>query len=64
MGWNVVTAAGYLRVLVKCGLLSCTVEGGLGENVKKIYRLTPKGLKVLEHVREIQKLCNGRLGNK
>jgi predicted transcriptional regulator len=64
MGWNIVTAAGYLRLLVKHGLLSCKVEGGLGENVKKVYRLTPKGTKVLEHLREIQKLLNGRLGNK
>jgi predicted transcriptional regulator len=65
MGWNIVTAAGYLRLLVKHDLLSCTVEGGLGENVKKVYRLTSKGSKVLEHLREIQKLLeSGRLGNK
>ena len=65
MDWNTVTASTSFRLLVKSGLVSCTVEGGLGENVKKVYRLTPKGSKVLEHLREIQKLLNnGRLGNK
>jgi len=64
MGWNAMTATTSLKLLVKEGLLTCTVEGGLGENVKKIYRMTPKGSKVLEHLREIQKLLDGRLGNK
>lgn len=64
MGWNAMTATTSLKLLVSNGILSCTVEGGLGENVKKVYRLTPKGLKILEHLREIQKLLNGRLGNK
>ena len=65
MGWNAMTTSTSLKLLVKQGLLTCTVEGGLGEKVKKVYRLTPKGIKVLEHLREVQKLLNdGRLGNK
>lgn len=64
MGWNTMTATTTFRFLVNNGLAICTVEGGLGERTRKVYRLTPKGHKVLEHVREIQKLLNGRLGNK
>lgn len=64
MGWNAMTITTSFRLLLKYDLVTCTVRGGFGENVKKIYRLTPKGSKVLEHLREIQKLLNGRLGNK
>lgn len=64
MGWNAMTTTTSLKLLVKQGLLTCTVEGGLGEHVKKIYKLTEKGTEILEHLREIQKLLNGRLGNK
>lgn len=63
-GWNSMTATRLFKVLVKNGVLSCTITGGLGENIRNVYRLTPKGSKVLEHLREIQKLLNGRLGNK